>query len=109
MPRARRWVVDGVEVTRADVRRWMQSVGHRIPERSWTRYTEDYQVPAKIARLKVLGIFDQVVAQDAQRAGVKVRAARRPGPVARLRAGWPHAANAPTWRRGVRLRLIGQG
>lgn len=96
MPRRRQWLIDGQAVTASDIRRWMQSVGARIPERNLWDYVKQYDVPGKIAAAKARGEFDQVVHQAAQFAGVKVRAARRPGALAQL-AGRP-AANDPSYQ-----------
>ena len=95
MPRKRDWIIDGVAVSRADVRRWMQSVGHRVPPSYYWDYVRDWDVPGKILAAKRRGVFEAVIGAEAARAGVQVRAARRPGPLARLR-GVP-AANCGRW------------
>lgn len=93
MPRRTTWHIGAQVVTRADVRQWMQSVAARIPARSWWAYVREWDVPAKIAREKAAGTFADTVTEAAACAGVRVRAARRPGRIARLRAAWPEAAN----------------
>ena len=93
MPRRTTWHIGGQVVTRADVRRWMQSVAARVPARSWWAYVRDWGVPAKIARELEAGTLERTLADAAARAGVTVRAARRPGRIAALRAPWPIAAN----------------
>jgi hypothetical protein len=49
MPRRRHWRGDGIEVTSADDRRWMQSVGARITPSQHSNYVINYQVVEKIA------------------------------------------------------------
>jgi hypothetical protein len=94
MPRKRRWLFEGQEVTRADVRRWMASVGSRCPDLYYWGYVKDYEVIRKIARAKTDGTFEQIVASEAQRLGAgKVRAARSPSTIQRVRRAWPGAAN----------------
>lgn len=87
------WQRDGQTVTSADVRRWMQSVAARLPKSSWSRYIKLYDVIGKIARHKDKGLFESVVAENAARNAVVVRAARRPGTLQRLRKTWVEAAN----------------
>lgn len=94
MPRKRYWLLDGQEVTRADVRRWMASVGARCPDRLYWDYVRDYSVISKIARAKAEGTFEDIVRIEADRLGAGlVRAARSPSTIQRVRRAWPDAAN----------------
>lgn len=93
MPRRRHFQVEGIEVSRADVRRWMDSVGARCPSAYYWHYIRDYAVVSKIAREKAAGTLEATIAREAQRQGVKVRAARSEGVIPGLRRRWPVAAN----------------
>lgn len=93
MPSKRVWVVDGITVTRADVRQWMQSVGHRVPTRMERDYIARFDVIGKIARHKAAGIFESTIARASADAGLTVRKARSPGKLARIAHAWPEAAN----------------
>lgn len=85
MPRKRVFTVGDQVVTQADIRRWMQSVGSRVSaERKW-QYVKQYDVVGKIAAAKAGGYFDAVIKSAAHQAGVNVRAARKPGILARVR------------------------
>lgn len=96
MPRQRHWSVEGIEVTRADVRRWMASVGARCPDAYYWGYVRDYAVIRKIARAKADGQLERIIATEAARMGVDApRAARAPSVLQRLRRAWPEAANDP--------------
>lgn len=108
MPRKTKWEVDGVVVTEAHIRYWMQTIGSAIPERAWKNYVKGYNVVGKIARLLKLGTFDQVVADEIERKRLKVRKMRRVNTLVRLRRAWPRASNAshflpPARMRGVKL------
>jgi hypothetical protein len=87
MPRKRDWLIDGQRVTRADVRRWMQSVGARVTESQWHDYVRNWSVPQKIAAAKAAGTLEAIIADAADRANKPApRAARKPGTLARLRS-----------------------
>lgn len=93
MPRKRTWEVDGITVTRAHVRLWMQSVAHRVPERQWSKYIAAWAVPHKVARELASGTFLDTVHQAAANAGVKLRKPRSPNRLTRIMKAWPMAAN----------------
>jgi hypothetical protein len=86
VPRKRVFQIHGQVITAAEVRQWMQSVGARVPENRRAEYVRQFAVVEKIARAKVAGDFLDQVQEAARRAGVKVRAARRPGTLARVRS-----------------------
>lgn len=94
MPRKQKWEFpDGVVVTRAHVRLWMQTVGQHIPERNWHRYIRDWDVPAKVAQHMRAGTWLATIESQPHHAVYRPRAMRKPGTLARLRSTWPHAAN----------------
>ena len=93
MPRKRTHHILGQVVTSADIRQWCQSVGARVSAADHAQYVARWGVLEKIARAKARGDFLDLVRDAAERAGVRVRAARRPGVLARLRA--LPAANDP--------------
>ena len=77
--------LDGQVVTSADIRQWLQSVAVNIPARNHWSYVRNYRVVEKIARAKAAGEFETLIDQAANRAGIKVRAPRKMGVLARLR------------------------
>lgn len=85
MPRPSQWLIAGQVVTRADVRRWCQSIGARISPANHWQYVRDYRVIQKIAEAKASGVLDTLIDQAAQNAGVRVRKPRQPGALARAR------------------------
>lgn len=85
MPRPTQWEMFGQVVTRADVRRWCQSVGSRVAPRNHWQYVRDWGVIEKIARAKQRGVFEETVDQAAAYSGVTVRKPRNPGVLARCR------------------------
>jgi len=94
MPRQRHWLINGQEVTRADVRRWMASVGARCPDSYYWGYVRDYAVISKIAREKAAGTLESTISREAHRMHVEPpRAPRSPSTLQRLRRAWPAAAN----------------
>ena len=94
MPRRQKWEFPGgIVVTRAHVRMWMQSVGHRVPERRWHYYIKWCDVPGKIAAELSRGTFESTIERHARDACINVRKARTPGTLARVRASWPVACN----------------
>jgi hypothetical protein len=98
MPRKRHWLIEGQEVTRADIRRWMASVGSRCPDGLYWSYVRDYAVVRKIATAKAEGTFEQIIREESQRMQVDVpRAARSPSTIWRVRRAWPAAANESTF------------
>ena len=95
MPRRRIHQVGDQVVTAADIRQWMQSVGSRISPLRFHEYVRDFGVVEKIARAKSAGEFKTIVDQASRDAGVKVRAARKPGVLTRVRL--LPAANEPAF------------
>ena len=93
MPRKRKWEFGDVTVTIGDVHRWLVVVAPAVSERYWPQYIQLWNVPAKIAKYKSLGTFDAFLQQEALRRGIKLRKARAPNRIHRLRQCWPQAAN----------------
>lgn len=110
MPRKQKWEFpDGITVTRAHVRVWMQTVGHRCPQRHWHHYVKAYDVPAKIARELAAGTFTTTIHHAASLTGSRPRQMRKPGTLARLRSSWPQAANDSASADGLSQRPLDDG
>lgn len=80
------WVIDGITVTQAEVRRWMASVGYRAPGNRYWHYVKWYDVPAKIAREKKAGTFESVVLAARLDAGLGIEVKGADGMVFDARA-----------------------
>jgi hypothetical protein len=95
MPKKRKWEIGGQIVTTGDIRRYMVAVVPNVAERYWSEYVRGWGVVARIAKYKSLGTFEAFLQQEALRRGVKLRKARSPNRIHRLRQCWPQAANDP--------------
>lgn len=80
-------------MTIGDVHRWLVVVAPAVAERYWPQYIRLWNVPAKIAQYKSRGTFEAFLQQESERRGLKLRKARAPNRIHRIRKAWPQAAN----------------